>query len=148
MPEEGGLAMGAGTHRRFRPRDPDCGMTETLHISARAASDRSPSVDVLTRKLLGYFAALGAPKGHVFEVRDINLQVMMNVYAPAERALLEVVIEGLVQRGALRRVSATGYSLTDDGLARVRRLRYPGDAGLHGVGESLPRSGPAAQPSA
>ena len=136
-------------------------MTETTHVGDRATPGRCHAVDVLTRKLLEYFAALGGPKGHIFELRDINLQVMMNVYAPAERALLEVVIEELLQDGGLRRVSATSYSLTDEGIGRVRRVRhasmgaaasdrppYHEGAGLHGVGDASRRRGLAARPSA
>jgi hypothetical protein len=71
---------------------------------------------------MNYFA-LGAQRGHVFTLRDINLQVMMNVFAPKERALLDVVLASLVAEGELSRASEPGYVLTEQGLERVRRLR-------------------------
>jgi hypothetical protein len=71
---------------------------------------------------MNYFVALGAPRGHVFTLRDINLQVMMNVFAPQERALLDVVLAGLVADGELSRTPEPGYVLTDEGLERVRHL--------------------------
>jgi hypothetical protein len=130
--------------------------------AAARRSHRALCIESLTRNLENYFVALGAPKGHVFTLQDINLQVMMNVFAPEERALLDVVIEALVLDGGLRRVSATGYVLTDEGLGRVSRLRsHPGvdgaapdrrarraGGGLRGVGESLPGNGSVAKPSA
>jgi hypothetical protein len=71
---------------------------------------------------MNYFAAVGAPRGHVFTLRDINLQVMMNVYAPQERALLDVVLAGLVADGELSRTPEPGYVLTEEGLKRVSHL--------------------------
>jgi len=132
-----------------------------LRAPAAARSHRAEDVERLTRRLVDYFVALSAAKSHVFELRDINLQVMANVFAPKERALLDVAIEGLIQDGVLHRVSATGYSLTDEGVGRVTQLRSHRDvgatsadhlaprkdAGLHGVGEALPASGPAAKPN-
>jgi DNA-binding transcriptional regulator PaaX len=87
------------------------------------ATNDATRVDTITRNLENYFAAIGAPKGHVFELRDINLQVMMNAFAADERALLDVALSRLVDDGSLQRVSATGCSLTDEGLARVKRAR-------------------------
>jgi hypothetical protein len=72
----------------------------------------------------------------------------MNVFAPRERALLDVVLERLVAEGDLSRVSEPGYVLTDQGLNRVRLLRShvaQGEvAGLRGVGAPLRDSSPGA----
>jgi hypothetical protein len=88
-----------------------------------ARAERPAAVQAVMRNLVNYFAAIGAAKGHVFELRDINHHVMMNVFAPEERALLDVALDGLIEDGALWRVSTTGCSLTDDGLAHVNRQR-------------------------
>jgi hypothetical protein len=77
----------------------------------------------LTRRLLEYFAAIGAGPGHVFELRDINHQVMMNVFAASERDMLEAALDALVADGMLLRLSATGCSLTEQGVERVNSLR-------------------------
>ena len=77
----------------------------------------------LTKRLVEYFTAIGARAGHVFELRDINLQVMMNVFAADERALLDAALDRLVADGMLLRVSATGCSLTAAGLEQVNCLR-------------------------
>ena len=79
--------------------------------------------EILTRNLLNYFAAVAGRQGHVFELRDINLQVMMNVFAANERLLLDGALDGLVAGGVLLRVSPTGWSLTDLGLAGANTLR-------------------------
>ena len=100
-------------------------MPEANVPAAKPSAHRSPralSLENLTRNLMNYFAALGASQGHVFTLRDINLQVMMNVFAPDERALLDVVLARLVAEGDLRRVSEPGYVLTDQGLNRVRLM--------------------------
>jgi len=100
-------------------------MPEANVRTAAPAAHRSPRalcIENLTRNLMNYFVALGALQGHVFTLRDINLQVMMNVFAPNERALLDVVLARLVAEGDLRRVSEPGYVLTDQGLNRVRLL--------------------------
>ncbi len=86
-------------------------------------SRRALCLENLTRNLMNYFVALGAQQGHVFTLRDINLQVMMNVFAPEERALLDVVLAGLVADGDLSRTFEPGYVLTEQGLDRVRTLR-------------------------
>ena len=91
-------------------------------VAAARRSHRALSLENLTRNLMNYFVALNAPRGHVFTLRDINLQVMMNVYAPQERALLDVVLAGLVADGELSRTPDPGYVLTDEGLNRVRQL--------------------------
>jgi hypothetical protein len=90
--------------------------------AAARRSSRAHGLENLTRNLMNYFVALGASRGHVFTLRDINLQVMMNVYAPQERALLDVVLAGLVADGELSRTPEPGYVLTDAGRDRVRRL--------------------------
>ena len=100
-------------------------MPETNVRAASLDAHRSPralSIENLTRNLMNYFVALGASQGHVFTLRDINLQVMMNVFAPKERALLDVVLARLVAEGDLSPVSEPGYVLTDQGLDRVRLL--------------------------
>jgi hypothetical protein len=100
-------------------------MPETNVRAASLDAHRSPralSIENLTRNLMNYFVALGASQGHVFTLRDINQQVMMNVFAPQERALLDLVLARLVAEGDLSRVSEPGYVLTDQGLSRVRRL--------------------------
>jgi len=121
--------------------------TPAAHRSSRALG-----LENLTRNLMNYFAALGASQGHVFTLRDINLQVMMNVFAPKERALLDVALARLVAEGDLNRVSEPGYVLTDQGLNRVRLLRsnvaQRECAGLRGVGEPLPDGSPGAIPNA
>ena len=104
---------------------PDCGMREANARTIPAAAHRSLRalrLESLTSNLMNYFAALGAQQGHVFTLRDINLQVMMNVFAPDERALLDVVLARLVAEGDLSRVSEPGYVLTDQGLNRVRLM--------------------------
>jgi hypothetical protein len=110
-------------------------------------SHRALFLENLTRNLMNYFVALGARQGHVFTLRDINLQVMMNVFAPGERELLDVALAGLVADGDLRRASEPGYVLTDQGLNRVKLLRSDvarGKAGLRGVGVPLRGSSPRA----
>jgi len=82
-------------------------------------------LEKLTQRLLDYFAAIGARAGHVFEMRDINHQVMMNVFAADERAVLDAALDGLVAGGTLVRVSPTGWSLTDSGRERVARGPSP-----------------------
>ena len=105
-------------------------------------------MDNLTRNLTNYFVALGAQQGHVFTLRDINLQVMMNVFAPEERALLDVVLAGLVADGDLSRTPEPGYVLTEQGLNRVRNMRWPvaqdKRAGLREVGAPLLDTSPGA----
>ena len=64
-------------------------------------------LEELTQRLLDYFAAIGARAGHVFELRDINHQVMMNVFAADERAVLDAALDGLVAGDVLLRVSAS-----------------------------------------
>ena len=100
-------------------------MPETNVRAATPAAHRSPRalcLENLTRNLMNYFVALGPLRGHVFTLRDINLQVMMNVFAPKERAMLDVVLARLVAEGDLSPVSEPGYVLTDQGLDRVRLL--------------------------
>lgn len=77
-------------------------------------------LDRLTRSLLNYFGAVGAPRQHVFTLRDINMQVMMNTYEAGERALLGVALARLVEAGDLLEISPTSYRLTGTGLRRVR----------------------------
>jgi len=90
-------------------------------------------LEKLTQRLLDYFAAIGARAGHVFELRDINHQVMMNVFAADERAVLDAALDGLVAGDVLRRVSASGWSLTDAGLEQVNRLRSASGRSVAGV---------------
>ena len=77
----------------------------------------------LTRRLLVYFGAVGAPRHHLFTLSEINLQVMLNSYAANERDLLPIALAGIVNNGDLRATSPTSYSLTDQGLRRVQGAR-------------------------
>jgi len=73
--------------------------------------------------LLQYFSATSAPAWHRHTIRDFNLQVMMNVYAPAERAALDLALDELIEEQLLMRVSDTEYVLTPHGIGRVTALR-------------------------
>ena len=119
-------------------------MTDANVRPAAPRSERTRHLENLTRNLVNYFSAVGARRGHVFTMRDLNLQVMMNTFAPEERALLDVVLTSFVHDGSLRRLSETSYALTDEGLRRVRRDR----GGLRDVGEALPINSPGAHPNA
>jgi len=125
---------------------PEANLRATLAGAHR--SRKALRVDNLTRNLTNYFVALGAQQGHVFTLRDINLQVMMNVFAPEERALLDVVLAGLVADGDLSRTPEPGYVLTEQGLNRVRNMRWPvaqdKRAGLREVGAPLLDTSPGA----
>jgi hypothetical protein len=73
--------------------------------------------------LLQYFGATGAPAWHRFTIRDFNLQVMMNVFAPKERAALDVALDELIEAQVLMRVSDTEYVLSPHGFGLVTALR-------------------------
>lgn len=64
-----------------------------------------------------------ARPGRVFGPRDFNTQVMMNIYAPEERAALAPVLRQLVDEAILRHVSPTEYEVTPAGLQRLKSLR-------------------------
>jgi hypothetical protein len=77
----------------------------------------------VTQDLMNYFAAIGAAEGHRFSMRDFHSQVMMNVYAPDERAVLDLALGELVDTAVLRQASPTEYVLTPEGLLSVRAIR-------------------------
>jgi hypothetical protein len=87
--------------------------------------------------LLEYFGAIGASPGHRFTIRDFNQQVMMNVFAPSERACLDLALDELIEARVLEQVSETEYVLAPQGLglvAELRRARLPSGR-LKGSGE-------------
>ena len=76
------------------------------------------------RRLMDFFAAMGAAPGHTFTIRDFNSQVMMNVYTPEDRACLGLALAALAEAGVVLATSPTDYCLTPEGLRRVRAIRY------------------------
>jgi hypothetical protein len=73
--------------------------------------------------LLEYFGAIGASPGHRFTIRDFNQQVMMNVFAPAERDALDLALQEFVDGGILQQISRTEFVLAPQGLSLVTELR-------------------------
>lgn len=81
------------------------------------------ATEKVKQDLMKYFAAVGAGAGHFFTLRDFNSQVMMNTYAPQERAALDVALLELVDAHILIRQSPTEFMLTASGLTLVRGMR-------------------------
>jgi hypothetical protein len=75
------------------------------------------------KDLLRYFDAIGADIGRIFNVRDIDSQVMMNTFAPEARAGRDYAIAELITEGILRQVTATQYMLTESGAKFVKGFR-------------------------
>jgi hypothetical protein len=81
------------------------------------------STEKVKQYVMQYLASVGNA-GTVFTLRDFNSQVMMNVYAAEERAVLEVALAELVDAGILERRAPTEYVLTQDGR-RITAERPP-----------------------
>jgi len=81
------------------------------------------TVDKVVRDLMDYFAAIGADAYRTFSIRDFNNHVMMNAYAPADRACLGLALESLARGGIVKPASATDYTLTPKGVTDVRAMR-------------------------
>jgi hypothetical protein len=75
------------------------------------------------KDLLSYFDAIGADVGRIFNVRDIDSQVMMNTFAPEARAGRDYAIADLIAEGILEQVKPTEYMLTAAGATFVKGFR-------------------------
>ena len=76
------------------------------------------------RALMNYFAAIGAAAGRTFSIREFDTQVMMNAYAPEDRACLALALAALAGAGVVLAASPTDYQLTPEGLRQVRAIRH------------------------
>jgi hypothetical protein len=96
------------------------------------------TTDGVKQDLLEYFGAIDAAPGHRFSMRDFNQQVMMNVFAPAERDCLDLALRELVEAQILEQVAETEYVLGPQGrslVVELRRARLPSGL-LKGNGET------------
>lgn len=75
------------------------------------------------RKLMDYFVAVGGDRARLFSVRDFDTQVMMNAFAPDDRAMLQQAISSLVAANILAPFTRTDWQLTPKGLEAIRAAK-------------------------